>query len=316
MRTDDPEGIINQLSDVRRQSLDALGRDLDDLEQRVDPFMEEWRSEERARSAAAGAADRVRELHSGDPRHARARRARPRGRRRVASPGSRPASTRRRSGAGRASPRTGPTSRTATTAVASTATSNGCAARASRSVRSRRSSSRTIVAWCAEHDEDPEEARAAYAAHRMRDGEAIPWPPGRNEPCWCGSGRKYKKCCGPARPVRCMIRRRSSAGDKIRWSARRTDHCQIAGADRQSRRPTRPPEASREAAPFSSSPRPRRCHSTRRWCSRSRANSASSPAASELGRSVGRSAGSSSPGGCTTSPSSSSSSSPSPSRRR
>ncbi|WP_047868155.1 SEC-C domain-containing protein [Nocardiopsis sp. RV163] len=22
------------------------------------------------------------------------------------------------------------------------------------------------------------------------------WPPGRNEPCWCDSGRKYKKCCG------------------------------------------------------------------------------------------------------------------------
>ena len=21
--------------------------------------------------------------------------------------------------------------------------------------------------------------------------------PGRNEPCWCGSGRKYKKCHGP-----------------------------------------------------------------------------------------------------------------------
>jgi SEC-C motif len=21
------------------------------------------------------------------------------------------------------------------------------------------------------------------------------WPPGRNEPCWCGSGLKYKKCC-------------------------------------------------------------------------------------------------------------------------
>jgi len=20
--------------------------------------------------------------------------------------------------------------------------------------------------------------------------------PGRNEPCWCGSARKYKKCCG------------------------------------------------------------------------------------------------------------------------
>jgi tetratricopeptide (TPR) repeat protein len=22
-----------------------------------------------------------------------------------------------------------------------------------------------------------------------------PWPPGRNEACWCGSGLKYKKCC-------------------------------------------------------------------------------------------------------------------------
>jgi uncharacterized protein YecA (UPF0149 family) len=59
------------------------------------------------------------------------------------------------------------------------------------------------AAWCAAHREDPEEARAAYAAHRMGEGEAIPWPPGRNEPCWCGSGRKYKKCCGPA-PARPM----------------------------------------------------------------------------------------------------------------
>jgi hypothetical protein len=59
------------------------------------------------------------------------------------------------------------------------------------------------VAWCAEHDEDPEEARAAYALHRISEGEGIPWPPGRNEPCWCGSGRKYKKCCGPA-PARPM----------------------------------------------------------------------------------------------------------------
>lgn len=24
---------------------------------------------------------------------------------------------------------------------------------------------------------------------------ARPWPPGRNEPCWCGSAVKYKKCC-------------------------------------------------------------------------------------------------------------------------
>ncbi|MFG1907540.1 SEC-C metal-binding domain-containing protein [Kribbella sp. NPDC048928] len=24
-----------------------------------------------------------------------------------------------------------------------------------------------------------------------------PWPPGRNDPCWCGSQAKYKKCCLP-----------------------------------------------------------------------------------------------------------------------
>lgn len=26
----------------------------------------------------------------------------------------------------------------------------------------------------------------------------IAWPPARNAPCWCGSGAKYKKCCGRA----------------------------------------------------------------------------------------------------------------------
>jgi tetratricopeptide (TPR) repeat protein len=27
-------------------------------------------------------------------------------------------------------------------------------------------------------------------------GEVVPWPPGRNERCWCGTGQKYKRCCG------------------------------------------------------------------------------------------------------------------------
>jgi hypothetical protein len=59
------------------------------------------------------------------------------------------------------------------------------------------------LAWCAGRGEDPEEARSTYAAHRLAGGEVIAWPPGRNEPCWCDSGRKYKKCCGPspARPM-------------------------------------------------------------------------------------------------------------------
>ena len=52
------------------------------------------------------------------------------------------------------------------------------------------------VAWCENRGEDPVEARAAYVADKMRLGSAAPWPPARNEPCWCGSERKYKKCCG------------------------------------------------------------------------------------------------------------------------
>ena len=55
-----------------------------------------------------------------------------------------------------------------------------------------------FIAWCEERGEDPEQARALYSAHRFADGEAISWPPARNESCWCGSQRKYKKCCGPA----------------------------------------------------------------------------------------------------------------------
>ena len=30
------------------------------------------------------------------------------------------------------------------------------------------------------------------------DSDTIAWPPERNGACWCGSGRKYKKCCGRA----------------------------------------------------------------------------------------------------------------------
>ncbi|PRX50192.1 SEC-C motif-containing protein [Prauserella shujinwangii] len=48
------------------------------------------------------------------------------------------------------------------------------------------------------HGLDPTEAatRARYAAHLGNEGAVVPWPPGRNDRCWCGSGRKYKKCCG------------------------------------------------------------------------------------------------------------------------
>ncbi|MGY4967430.1 SEC-C metal-binding domain-containing protein [Streptomyces sp. 900105245] len=47
-------------------------------------------------------------------------------------------------------------------------------------------------------DTSPEDGstRAAYAADLAARGKAHPWPPPRNSPCWCGSDRKYKKCCG------------------------------------------------------------------------------------------------------------------------
>ncbi|MBG0816927.1 SEC-C metal-binding domain-containing protein [Planomonospora sp. ID82291] len=37
----------------------------------------------------------------------------------------------------------------------------------------------------------------AYAESRGPDADLVPWPPERNAPCWCGSGRKYKQCCRP-----------------------------------------------------------------------------------------------------------------------
>ncbi|GGY10915.1 SEC-C domain-containing protein [Streptomyces minutiscleroticus] len=43
---------------------------------------------------------------------------------------------------------------------------------------------------------EDEGARAEYAADLAARDRAQAWPPPRNGPCWCGSGRKYKKCCG------------------------------------------------------------------------------------------------------------------------
>jgi uncharacterized protein YecA (UPF0149 family) len=39
--------------------------------------------------------------------------------------------------------------------------------------------------------------RGTMGANVARSGGAIPWPPTRNDACWCQSGRKYKVCCGP-----------------------------------------------------------------------------------------------------------------------
>jgi len=57
------------------------------------------------------------------------------------------------------------------------------------------------LAWCGEQNRDPADARAGYAAilAQRRDPSLIAWPPERNQRCWCGSGRKYKRCCGSVR---------------------------------------------------------------------------------------------------------------------
>ncbi|MEV1328594.1 SEC-C domain-containing protein [Micromonospora costi] len=46
---------------------------------------------------------------------------------------------------------------------------------------------------------DPAEpqVRAGYARELEARPAWIPWPPERNDACWCGSGLKYKKCCLP-----------------------------------------------------------------------------------------------------------------------
>jgi tetratricopeptide (TPR) repeat protein len=55
----------------------------------------------------------------------------------------------------------------------------------------------SYLSWCTERGRDAEQSdsRASYATELVERDAVNPWPPQRNEPCWCGSGRKYKKCC-------------------------------------------------------------------------------------------------------------------------
>lgn len=55
-----------------------------------------------------------------------------------------------------------------------------------------------LADWASRAGLDPDtgSARSRFAAELARSGRALAWPPGRNDPCWCRSGRKYKRCCG------------------------------------------------------------------------------------------------------------------------
>ena len=58
------------------------------------------------------------------------------------------------------------------------------------------------VAWLiAEDDRTARErwsrwAEGTFVEIEREAGKGRRWPPGRNEPCWSGSERKYKRCCG------------------------------------------------------------------------------------------------------------------------
>jgi hypothetical protein len=57
-----------------------------------------------------------------------------------------------------------------------------------------------LVAFAESAGESPTDSavRVRYA-EAVRPEQTITWPPPRNAPCWCGSGVKYKKCCGRTR---------------------------------------------------------------------------------------------------------------------
>jgi tetratricopeptide (TPR) repeat protein len=54
------------------------------------------------------------------------------------------------------------------------------------------------AAWCEAEGHDPADrrSRGSFVTVEREAGAGRSWPPGRNEPCWCGSERKYKRCCG------------------------------------------------------------------------------------------------------------------------
>lgn len=58
-----------------------------------------------------------------------------------------------------------------------------------------------LVAFAADRGDNAEHhmPRGLYAAYLAREGRTTPWPPGRDDGCWCGSGLKYTQCCGALR---------------------------------------------------------------------------------------------------------------------
>jgi hypothetical protein len=182
---EDPQHVVDQMSDARRASLRRLGRELDELEREVDAFRARAAVREEERMASlrgslrgSGIAVRRRPVSAAwmsdeDDQAARER-----------WPGW----------------------------EAGLVIDEPFVERAARmelSLRHRRADGDgpfTVVTidleryaqWCEAKGHDPGDRRSRGSfVNAMSDaGTGRAWPPGRNELCWCGGGRKYKRCCG------------------------------------------------------------------------------------------------------------------------
>ena len=182
---DDPEHVVDQLSDARRKSLRRLGRGLDELEREVEAFR-------------AAAAEREQQ---------RAAKVRDAARRAGLAVRGRPTTvawlTEEEDGIAR--------ERWAgwTEGLVVDGSFDARRERMERVLRERRADGdgplvivridvERYAAWCATegHDAIDRRSRATWVEAERAAGAGLGWPPGRNEPCWCGSGLKYKRCCG------------------------------------------------------------------------------------------------------------------------
>ena len=188
LRTDDPERLVGQLADLRQQSLDRLGRPVDALQDQAAAFLTELEQASSTRSRR----DDEPAAESTDPLTAVALAWLPAGDyEQAVGLWSELAESDLVAGPGGPLPHA-LYCRAMQQKLVEFAEA-GAPGLAVASVRLA-----PFTAWCAEHGQQPDaEARAEYAAHLAAKGgpDVTAWPPGRNQPCWCGSGRKYKKCC-------------------------------------------------------------------------------------------------------------------------
>jgi tetratricopeptide (TPR) repeat protein len=190
LRTADPERLVEQLTDLRQQSLDSLGRPADALQEQAAGFLREkqqarspWVEEpasEPANSAAPGPVNTVTLawLPAGDYEQA----------------------VKLWPELAASEPVAGPDGplphRLYCRAMQQRLVELSQAGLPGLAIAPVRVA--PFTAWCTEQGQQPDsEARATYAAHLAANADpgVVCWPPRRNQPCWCGSGRKYKKCC-------------------------------------------------------------------------------------------------------------------------